>query len=180
MQSIRLTVCAATLACLSALPTYAQGQTRMPPPPLPVGTRAPAFTTRTMDGRSCSLASLRGKVVLLDFWATWCGPCHMAMPTLNAIQHKFHQRGFTVVGMSTDGFASIDKVKPDVQVMHLSYPVTASVVANARIKNAYHVRYIPSQLLIDKKGIVRWSQSGYTLDEGQELPPLIRKLLAEH
>ena len=180
MHPIRLAVCAAALLVVPVLPASAQGMTVMPPPPLSAGTRAPAFRTQTVNGRPLSLASLRGKVVLLDYWATWCGPCRMAMPTLRALQQKYHRQGFTVVGMSVDGTDTISQVKPFVKALHISYPITVAVSANTYAKKAYHVTGIPSQYLIDKKGIVRWSQSGYSLDEGQRLPVLIRKLLAEH
>ena len=101
-------MCLTRLAALGALllagavPASAQGMMVAPPPPLAAGTRAPAFTTRTLGGKAFSLRGLRGKVVLLDYWATWCGPCRMATPTLRALQKKYHRRGFSVVGMSMD------------------------------------------------------------------------------
>ncbi len=179
MQSIRLAVCAAVLAFLSALPVFAQGQMVMPPPPLPAGTRAPAFMTKTVNGRPLSLASLRGKVVLLDYWATWCGPCRMAIPTLESLYKQFGAKGLTVIGMSVDDPSTVAQVKPFVKAMHITYAVSAVPRANSLAARAYKVNGIPSQYLIDRNGRVRWSQAGYSLNEGQELAVRIRKLLAE-
>ena len=172
----------ATLGALllaGAVPASAQGMMAAPPPPLPAGTRAPAFTTRTLAGKAFSLRDLRGKVVLLDYWATWCGPCRMATPTLRALQQKYHGRGFSVVGMSMDQADTLAQVAPFVKAMRITYPVTVGLAANARAQAAYHAVALPSQYLIDKKGVVRWSQGGYSLNEGQELGRLIQKLLAE-
>jgi peroxiredoxin len=179
MHPIRLAATLAGLALASSVPAAAQEMIAAPPPPLLPGTRAPAFTTRTLTGKPLSLRDLRGQVVLLDYWATWCGPCRMATPTLQSLHQKFHRRGFSVVGMSMDQADSVAQVVPFVHAMHLTYPVTVSLVANVRAQSAYHANALPSQYLIDKKGIVRWSQAGYSENEGQKLTALIQKLLAE-
>lgn len=180
MHLIRLASTLAALALASFVPATAQQMMAAPPPPLPVGTRAPAFTTRTLGGQPVSLRGLRGKVILLDYWATWCGPCRMATPTLRALHQKFHRQGFSVVGMSMDQADTAAQVAPFVRAMHMTYPVTLSLVGNARAQADYHANALPSQYLIDKKGIVRWSQAGYSPDEGKELIALISRLLAEH
>lgn len=179
MHPIRLAAALVAFTLASSVPAAAQEMVAMPPPPLPAGTRAPAFSTRTLAGKPLSLASLRGKVVLLDYWATWCGPCRMATPTLRALHQKFHVRGFSVVGMSMDQADTMAHVKPFVAAMHITYPVTVALAGNARAQAAYHVNALPSQYLIDRNGVVRWSQAGYSLNEGQELTARISKLLAE-
>jgi len=173
----RLLTAAVLLALLPAASLAQDGMN--PPPPLPAGTRAPAFTTQTVGGKPLSLKSLRGKVVLLDYWATWCGPCQAATPTLQALHKQFGKQGLAVVGLSVDDQRSVSAVKPFMKHFGMTYLVSASPAANGRAQYAYNVHGIPSQFLIDKKGIVRWSQSGYSENEGQELPPLIKKLLTE-
>ena len=172
------TMAAATLALLPASAALAQYE-MAPPPPLPAGTPAPAFTTRTVGGKPLTLKSLRGKVVLLDYWATWCGPCQMATPTLESLSKQFGKQGLAVVGMSVDDSRSVSLVKPFMKHFGITYIVTASPQQNGRAQYAYHVNGIPSQFLIDKKGIVRWSQSGFSPNEGQELAPMIKRLLAQ-
>ncbi len=179
MHLIRSAAAFAALALACAVPAAAQEMMTAPPPPLPAGTRAPAFTTTTLGGKSLSLRDLRGKVVLLDYWATWCGPCRMATPTLRGLQQRFHSRGFSVVGMSMDQADTVAQVRPFVKANHLTYPVTVGIAANARAQAAYHAVALPSQYLIDRKGVVRWSQTGYSLDEGVKLSGMIQKLLAE-
>ncbi len=170
-------VAAAALALLPAASVSAQyGQM---PPPLPAGTPAPAFATTTVGGKPLTLRSLRGRVVLLDYWATWCGPCQMATPTLEALHRQFGPKGLAVVGMSVDDARSVGSVKPFMKHFGMTYIVTASPQANGRAQYAYRVNGIPSQFLIDKKGIVRWSQSGFSQNEGQELAPMIKRLLAQ-
>ena len=169
---------AVLLALLPAAPLLAQDYGN-PPPPLAAGTRAPDFTTQTIAGKPLSLKSLRGKVVLLDYWATWCGPCQMATPTLQSLHKQFGKQGLRVVGLSVDDQRSVGAVKPFMKHFGMTYLVSASPAANGRAQYAYNVHGIPSQFLIDKKGIIRWSQSGYSENEGQELPSLIKKLLAE-
>ena len=169
----------APFALCAAVPASAQGMMEASPPPLPAGTPAPAFTTTTLAGKPLSLRSLRGKVVLLDYWATWCGPCRMATPTMQALHKKFHSQGFTVVGMSVDASDTVAQVKPFVKAFGITYTVTASPAANGRAQYAYRANSIPSQYLIDKRGIVRWSQSGFAPGEGAELAQMIRRLLAE-
>jgi peroxiredoxin len=163
-----LVVLPLTLAC-------AQGDG----PPLPIGSRAPAFTTKTLAGKPFSLASQRGHVVLLDYWATWCGPCRMATPTLEMLHKKFASRGLRVVGVSVDDPSSVGQVPAFVKQMHVTYTICASPVADAHAAERYNATGIPSQYLIDKKGIVRWAQAGFSTGEGKELGAMIRKLEAE-
>ncbi len=174
----RLLIAAVLLAMLPASAAHAQFEFA-PPPPLPAGTPAPAFTTQTVAGKPLSLKSLHGKVVLLDYWATWCGPCQMATPTLESLYKKFGPQGLEVVGLSVDDQHSVAAVKPFMKHFGMTYIISASPAANGKAQYAYHVDGIPSQFLIDKKGVVRWSQSGYSESEGQELTPLIKRLLAE-
>jgi len=151
-----------------------------PPPPLPAGIRAPAFTSTTLSGHKITLRSLRGHVVLIDFWATWCGPCQMAMPTLEKLYKKFSPGGFRVVGMSVDDIDSVQDVRPLIKQLGITYTITTTPNANSAPDTAYKVNgMFPSQFLIDKKGIVRWSQAGYSEDERTELTALIKKLQRE-
>ncbi|MGI4790015.1 MAG: TlpA family protein disulfide reductase [Janthinobacterium lividum] len=146
---------------------------------LPVETPAPAFTTRTMAGQPLSLQGLRGKVVLLDYWATWCSTCHQTTPILESLHNRFGKQGLAVVGMSADDRHSIAAVKPFVKQFGMTYTITIDPAENGRAQYAYHVDTLPAQYLIDKRGIIRWSHTGYSSTEKQQLAPLIKRLLAE-
>ena len=172
------TMAVAALAMLPAPAALAQYELASPPP-LPAGTPAPNFTTTTVHGKPLTLRALRGKVILLDYWATWCGPCQMATPMLENLSRQFGPKGLAVVGMSVDDSRSVGNIKPFMSHFGVTYTVTAAPQANGRAEYAYRVNGIPSQYLIDRKGIVRWSQSGFSLDEGRRLRPLIKRLLAQ-
>jgi len=150
-----------------------------PPPPLPAGTPAPTFSTVSLHHQPLSLTSLHGKVVLLDFWATWCDPCRAATPLLQSLHKQFAGQGLRVVGISVDQADTIAQVKPFVKAFGITYQISTSPDANSPAATAYQVNGIPSQYLIDKNGIVRWSQSGFDPEEGPQLANRIRQLLAE-
>ncbi len=171
----------AVLLTAGLLPASAQGfMDGAPPPPLAVGTRAPAIRTQTVNSHGAlSLSRLRGKVVLVDYWATWCGPCQMATPTLQALHRKFSPKGLVVLGMDTDAPNTVRNVPAFLKHFGVTYPVAVLSAANIQSAKAYNVDGIPAQFLIDKKGIVRWSQSGFAPGEGQMLSALIARLLAE-
>ncbi len=161
------------LALLPALTVSAHAQE----PLLPANRPAPEFMTTGLDGKPLSLKSLRGKVVLLDMWATWCGPCRMATPMLQSLHQKFGGRGLKVVGISVDD--TIAMAKPFQKQMKVTYTLAANPDANPKIAQAYNAQGIPAIYLIDQKGIVRWSQSGYDANgEEQLLSQKINALLA--
>lgn len=167
-----------TLALLPALLLTAQAQN---PPPMKAGTVAPLFSTRTVDGKRLTLKSLRGKVVLIDMWATWCGPCRLVTPILEALHRKYGHKGLKVIGMSMDDSNSSSRVRPFQKANKLTYTMAVSPDANAKIAEKYNVESLPSIILIDQKGIVRWSQLGINTvlkDEEKELNQRVSALLA--
>jgi len=125
-----------------------------------------------LDGKEVDLAKLRGKVVLVDFWATWCGPCRMEIPNVVNTYKKLHDKGFDIVGISLDS----DKTKL------LDYTKQAGMtwpqyfdgkVWENKLSSTYGVQGIPTMWLVDKKGFVRTTEARADL-EGQ-----VTKLLAE-
>jgi cytochrome c biogenesis protein CcmG/thiol:disulfide interchange protein DsbE len=171
------TALTAFLASTLFLPVSAQ----QAPSPLPAGSPAPAFTTKTLAGQSISLKSLRGKVVLLDVWATWCPPCRAATPMLQSLHQKFGSKGLQVVGLSVDDESSVGHIPAFKKQFKVTYTLSANPQGNQKIGQAYNAQGIPSIYLIDQKGVVRWSQSGYDSEsEEQLLTQKIKELLSSN
>jgi peroxiredoxin len=144
------------------------------------GVAAPEFAFKTLDGGEASLAGLRGKVVLLDFWATWCGPCRMSIPVVEGLHQKYGARGLTVIGVSTeDG----ETVKPFAAQNGMSYTLAADPEGASAASAAYNVDAIPALAVIDKKGVVRRFEVGFDPTPGggtkERLDALVAQLLAE-
>jgi peroxiredoxin len=119
---------------------------------------APEFTLPLLDGGRLRLSSYRGKVVLLDFWATWCVPCREETPHFVELQRKYGDRGLQIIGVSMDD--SPDPVRPFVQQFHVNYPV---VMGTADVGSAYGgVLGLPIAFLIDRQGRIQAKRMGAT------------------
>lgn len=113
--------------------------------------RAPEFELEAVGGETLRLSDYAGKVVLIDFWATWCTPCKASVPWLNELQQKYGPRGFTVLGISMDQ-AGWGVVKPFITDMRIQYPVA---LGTKRVAYLYgDVENLPLSFLIDRDGRV--------------------------
>jgi peroxiredoxin len=136
---------------------------------------APDFTLRSLDGRNVRLQELRGQVVMVNFWASWCAPCRVEMPHLNKLADKYHASGFTLLGVNVDddlknGSAAATK-------MGLHFPVLHD--ADKRVVKAYDVATMPSTVLIDRDGRVRHLHRGYRDGYEETYDKQVRELLKE-
>jgi cytochrome c biogenesis protein CcmG, thiol:disulfide interchange protein DsbE len=119
---------------------------------------APDFTLPLLDGGQLRLSSYRGKVVLLDFWATWCVPCREETPHFVELQKKYGDRGLQIIGISMDD--SPDPVHPFSQQFHINYPI---VMGTAEVGSAYGgVLGLPIAFLIDREGHIHSKHMGAT------------------
>ena len=118
---------------------------------LAVGQPAPALVVDTLDGHAFDIAKLRGKVAIVNFWATWCPPCREEMPALDAFYKHHREQGVELIGMSADSPHDADEV---VKVMKsFSYP--AAMVNKARTNGFGAPRILPVTYVIDSQGVVR-------------------------
>lgn len=125
----------------------------------------PAIDARTIDGQSVSLASLHGKVVLIDFWATWCRPCIAEIPHIRRVYEQHHASGFEVIGVSLD--QNRDALKAFLARERLPWPqiFDADAPPGQRLAERYGVKFIPHTLLIGRDGqIIASSLRGSELD----------------
>jgi cytochrome c biogenesis protein CcmG, thiol:disulfide interchange protein DsbE len=127
---------------------------------LAVGTgsaEAPDFALRTLDGEVVALEDLRGQVVLVNFWATWCPPCRVEMPGFERVYRDRRDEGFIIVGISTDRSGSAG-VREFLEQRGVTFPV--AMATDAVVRDFGGVRALPTSFLIDREGIVRHQVRG--------------------
>ncbi len=134
----------------------------------------PSFQLTTLDGRSISSAELRGRVVLVNFWATWCAPCRVEMPGFQAIYERKRADGFVVLGISTDADGP-DRVKRFLADHGIDYPV--AMAADGVAQRFGGVNVLPTSFLIDREGRIRNEVSG--IFASVALEQAVNRLLAE-
>jgi peroxiredoxin len=143
--------------------------------PAQVGEMAPDFNLKDLWGNDISLSQLRGKVILLEFWATWCPPCKEAVPDLVVIQDKFKDRGFVVLAVSIDsGKDAAGAVAEFSRDHHINYPV---LVDDKDIAVAYSVFSIPVGFLISKEGKIVDSFIGFGDGYANKISSSIEKII---
>jgi thiol-disulfide isomerase/thioredoxin len=137
--------------------------------------QAPAFVLNDTAGHTVSLSQFKGKVVLLDFWATWCGPCRLSMPALEKLHEEYGPKGLQVLGINIDEDPSgVAQFAHDIGV---SYPVLLG--GSTGVDNRYGVSGIPAFLLLDRRGRAADSWVGFDPSFAADWRRSIDKVLAE-
>jgi thiol-disulfide isomerase/thioredoxin len=137
--------------------------------------RAPNFTLPSRSGDTVSLEQLKGQVVMINFWASWCGPCRQEMPLLDQMYKRYSPLGFTLLGVNVEANSK------DAEKLLATVPVSFPVLFDKenKVSKLYDVNAMPSTVFIDRKGNVRYLHRGYKAgDEGEYLNQ-IRALLKE-
>lgn len=134
---------------------------------------APEFELRTLEGRSVDSSSLRGRVVVLNFWATWCGPCKEEMPSLQRLKQQFKPEEFELLAITTD--QQREAIKGFVRSLGLTFPVL--IDDDKEISAAFGVRGLPTTVLIGRDGRIVARAVGPRHWDGQESAALIRSLM---
>jgi thiol-disulfide isomerase/thioredoxin len=165
--SIRACLAAGALTLLAwALPVLA----------VDPGAPAPAFALPQSGGPLLSLDSLRGHVVYVDFWASWCGPCKQSFPWMNEMQRKYGGKGLTIVGVN------VDKRDADAQRFLQQVPADFAIVYDPKgdTPAAFGVKAMPSSYLIDAQGRVAFVEYGFKDERKAELERRIALALGAH
>lgn len=139
-----------------------------------VGTTAPNFQLWDMNGNPISLSEYRGWVVLVNFWATWCGPCRVEMPAMEHLYQEFNRKGFEILAVSTDP-QGVAVTRPFKESLGLTFPILHD--SDFRVGVAYGARTLPITFLVDRQGVIRHRIFGARDWESQEARRLIQTLL---
>jgi len=123
-----------------------------------VGEPAPAYAAATLEGDTVSLEDLRGEVVLLNLWATWCTPCRLETPYLQSIFEQNKDEGFRIVGISMDTGDAADQIQMFVDEFEVTYTILHD--PQMRGMELYQVLGLPATFLIDREGTIRWMRYG--------------------
>ncbi len=137
------------------------------------GEQAPDFFLASAKNSPVHLADYRGKVVYLDFWASWCAPCRKSFPWMNELKQRFAGQGLEVLAVN------VDSQRSDAEAFLAAHPAAFTVAFDDQGKTAsiYQVKGMPSSYLIDREGKVRQVHLGFRDDQKQELEGLIRQTL---
>lgn len=155
----------AILVCLAPWPVNAAVDTGV----------APEFTLTNLDGTNLRLTELRGQVVLINFWASWCGPCRQEMPVLDRLHQRYKDTGFTVLGINVEGEAVPARaiaVKTGV-----TFPVL--IDADQKISKLYDLKAMPSTVIIDRDGKIRFVHHGYKPGDEEKYVEVVKSLIRE-
>ncbi len=135
---------------------------------------APAFSLRDISGKTVTLSQFKGKVVILDFWATWCPPCREEIPHLVDFYNRYKGKGVVIVGVALDD-EGLRVVKPFVEKHKINYPV---VIADDAVQSAYGpIQGIPTKFIIDQNGNIVAKLIGY--QEIQAIEKKVKRLLGK-
>lgn len=142
---------------------------------LEAGSKMPEIGLTDLSGKQVTVASLAGKVVVVDFWATWCAPCKEELPVLEKLYKKYGSKGLVVVGVSVDKDAS--NIKGFLKKVGVTFPVVHD--ANHQVSGRYQPPRMPSSYIVDRKGIVRFVHGGFRADDAAVLEKEIVGLLGK-
>jgi cytochrome c biogenesis protein CcmG/thiol:disulfide interchange protein DsbE len=131
------------------------------------------FTLTSINGEEFTLSALQGKVVFVDFWATWCPPCRYSIPVLMSLYDKYQSRGFIVLGISNESKSTLTTYRDD---NNINYPI---LIDDQNIMQAYGVQSIPNMFIFNKQGKIAKHQVGFSPEMEAGFDAFIDSLLNE-
>lgn len=139
------------------------------------GQPAPAFKLFAVNGQPLSNEGLKGSVVIIDFWATWCPPCRESLPFFNELHRKYSKQGLQIIGMNVDEGPERE-LKNFVAEKGLLYTIA---MAPRKLQDEFGIRALPVLYILDRNGIVREQVVGFSAQAGKVIENNVKKLLAE-
>jgi thiol-disulfide isomerase/thioredoxin len=168
----RMAMAALAVACLTVT-----GCDQIDPSRGDVGEPAPEYMALTLDGDSTRLSDLKGQVVLLNVWATWCAPCREEIPALQALYESHVDDGFQVVGVTVDGRNEVANIRRFAEEFRMTYPIWHD--PEDRFGVTFRTIGVPVTLLVDRGGTVRWRHMGPVVLDDEVLNAALDAALAE-
>jgi len=142
---------------------------------LSVGEAAPDFALTSIDGKNVRLKELRGQVVLVNFWASWCGPCRQEMPLLEDMYKKYNKLGFVILGVNVEEDSS--KAKSMLRDVPVTFPVLLD--PQNSVSKQYNVKAMPTTAIVDRNGKIRYIHEGYQPGYEKNYIKQIKELVRE-
>ena len=132
---------------------------------------APDFTLKSLEGSNLRLEEYRGQVVLINFWASWCGPCRQEMPVLDRLHQRYEDTGFAVLGVNVEGEER--PARELVEKTNVTFPVV--IDDGQKVSELYDLKAMPSTVVVDRDGVVRYVHRGYKPGDEEVVKQLIRE-----
>jgi peroxiredoxin len=136
---------------------------------------APDFTLKSLSGEHLRLHEYRGQVVLINFWASWCGPCRQELPLLDRMHQRYVDTGFAVLGVNVEGDEKPARALID--TIPVSFPVL--IDEGQAVSELYRLEAMPSSVVVDRDGVVRYIHRGYKPGDEPKYVEVIRDLIRE-
>ena len=136
---------------------------------------APDFTLESLEGSNLRLEEYRGQVVLINFWASWCGPCRQEMPVLDRLHHRYEDTGFAVLGVNVEGDS--DSAREIVDKTNVTFPILLD--AGQKVSELYSLEAMPSTVVVDRDGVVRYIHRGYKPGDEAKYVEVVKELIRE-
>ena len=152
---------------LSTTSSYAASET--------LSGKAPNFTLKSRSGKNIKLSELRGQVVMINFWASWCGPCRKEMPLLEQIYKKYKKLGFTLLGVNVE--QDTKAAKRYLKDVKVSFPILFDTTN--KTSKLYNISAMPTTVMVDRHGNMRYLHKGYKPGYENDYKKQIKQLLRE-
>jgi len=136
---------------------------------------APDFTLKSLEGTNLRLDEYKGQVVLINFWASWCGPCRQELPLLDRINERYRDAGFAVLGVNVEG--TMGPASDMAKKAGVNFPVL--VDENQRVSEMYDLEAMPTSVVVDRDGVVKYVHRGYKPGDEAKYVEVVKKLIAE-